>query len=112
MIQARTNDIILKQDLSNVQISLCGALPPPRWVFTQPTPLFIQKGLTDTVLQQELQIIHDKSANWYCYFCQEFTIYSIKQGCLPTINKINFSFSNNNYFKHNSSDNMYVYIQC
>ena len=65
MIQARANDIVLKQDVSNTPMNPFGALAAPRWIFTQPTPSLIQKGLTATVLQQELQIIHDKSADWY-----------------------------------------------
>ena len=65
MIQTATNDIMLKQDLSNTQMNPCGSLAAPQWVFIQPTPLLIQKGLTPTVLQQELQIINDKSVDWY-----------------------------------------------
>ena len=75
MIQTGANDIMLRQDLSNVQMNPCGALPAPRWVYTQPTPLLIQKGLTATVLQQELQVINDKSADWYCYSFHLFTLY-------------------------------------
>ena len=65
MIHAGANDIMLKQDLSKTQMNPFGALVAPQWVYTQPTPLLIQKGLTATVLQEELQIINDKSADWY-----------------------------------------------
>ena len=61
MIQAGANGIMLRQDVSNAQMNPCGALPAPRWVYAQPTPLLTQKGLTPTVLQQELQIINAKS---------------------------------------------------
>ena len=65
MIRAGANDIMIRQDTSQQVANPCGALPAPRWVFAQPTPLLIQKGLSATVLQQELQIINAKSADRY-----------------------------------------------
>ena len=64
MIRTGAHDIALRQDSSNAQRP-CGAVPAPRWLFVQPTPLLIQKGLNASVLEQELQIINDKSADWY-----------------------------------------------
>ena len=66
MIRGGANDIMLRQDSTNVQTNPCGPLPAPRWQFVQPTPLLVQKGLTATVLQQELQIINAKSNERYC----------------------------------------------
>ena len=67
MIHTGANEVMLRQDLSNAQMNPCSSVVAPRWIFTQPTPLLIQKGLTATVLQQELQIINNKSADWYYY---------------------------------------------
>mmetsp|Transcript_38473 Transcript_38473/g.34026 ORF Transcript_38473/g.34026 Transcript_38473/m.34026 type:complete len:278 (+) Transcript_38473:31-864(+) len=63
MISTGSNGIMMRQDTSMQVANPCGALPAPRWVFAQPTPLLIQKGLSATVLQQELEIINAKSAD-------------------------------------------------
>ena len=83
MIRTMTSDIMLRQDLSNAQTNACGSLPTPRWVFAQPTPLLIQKGLTATVLQQELQIINDKSADWYIHYILIYSSQPVYHTYLP-----------------------------
>ena len=66
MIRAGVNDIMIKQDdASERQMCCCGGLPAPQWIYVQPTPLLIKKGLSVNVLQQELKIINAKSADWY-----------------------------------------------
>ena len=63
MIRAGVNDIMLRQTQFPTIVNPCASMPAPKWTFTRPTPLLVQKGLSATVLQQELQIINNKSAD-------------------------------------------------
>ena len=71
------NDILLRKERKPFVNPLCNGgikVPIPKWTYTAPTPLLSQKGLTDTILRQELQTINAKSEehqgqiqNWMPY---------------------------------------------